>query len=35
VRIMPGSGTPAELMADARIDANAIADAARRLLGAV
>jgi hypothetical protein len=28
---MPGSGTPAELLAAAGIDASAIADAARRL----
>jgi hypothetical protein len=28
---MPGSGTPAELLAAAGIDAAAIADAARRL----
>jgi transketolase len=33
VRIMPGSGTPAELLADAGIDAAAIVAAARRLLG--
>jgi transketolase len=32
VRIMPGSGTPAELLADARIDAAAIAATARRLV---
>ena len=31
VRGMPGSGTPAELLAAAGIDANAIVDAARRL----
>jgi transketolase len=34
VRIMPGSGTPAELLADAGIDAAAIAAAAHRHLGA-
>ena len=33
VRIMPGSGTPAELLAAAGIDANHIADAARELTG--
>ena len=34
VRDMPGSGTPAELLAAARIDADAIASAARELVGA-
>jgi transketolase len=34
VREMPGSGTPAELLAAAGIDAEHIADAARRLVGA-
>jgi transketolase len=34
VREMPGSGTPDELLHEARIDAEAIADAARRLVGA-
>ena len=33
VRIMPGSGTPAELLAAAGVDANHIADAARELSG--
>ena len=33
VREMPGSGTPAELLAESGIDADAIAAAARRLLG--
>lgn len=33
VRLMPGSGTPAELLAAAGIDAAHIADAARELLG--
>jgi len=33
VRLMPGSGTPAELLAAAGIDAGHIADAARELLG--
>jgi transketolase len=33
VRIMPGSGTPAELLAAASIDAEHIADAARELVG--
>jgi transketolase len=33
VRIMPGSGTPAELLAAAGIDAEHIADAARELVG--
>ena len=33
VRSMPGSGTPAELLAAAGIDANHIADAARELTG--
>jgi transketolase len=32
VRVMPGSGTPAELLAEAGIDADGIAAAARRLL---
>ena len=32
VRDLPGSGTPTELLADAGIDATAIAEAARRLL---
>jgi hypothetical protein len=31
---MPGSGTPAELLHEARIDADAIAAAARELVGA-
>jgi hypothetical protein len=30
---MPGSGTTAELLAEAGVDADAIAAAARRLLG--
>ena len=34
VREMPGSGTPAELLAASGIDAEHIADAARRLVGA-
>jgi transketolase len=34
VRIMPGSGTPEELLAAAGIDADHIADAARELAGA-
>jgi transketolase len=34
VRIMPGSGTPAEQLAAAGIDADHIAAAARDLLGA-
>jgi transketolase len=34
VEIMPGSGTPAELMHEAGIDADAIAAAARELVGA-
>jgi transketolase len=34
VREMPGSGTPAELLAAAGIDAEHIADAARQLVGA-
>jgi transketolase len=34
VRDMPGSGTPAELLAAAGIDAEHIADAARQLIGA-
>jgi transketolase len=34
VREMPGSGTPTELLAAARIDADAIATAARELVGA-
>jgi transketolase len=33
VRAMPGSGTPAELLAAAGIDATHIADAARELAG--
>jgi transketolase len=33
VRAMPGSGTPAELLAAAGIDAAHIADAARELAG--
>jgi len=33
VRIMPGSGKPAELLAAAGIDAAHIADAARKLVG--
>jgi transketolase len=33
VRSMPGSGTPAELLAAAGIDATHIADAARELAG--
>jgi transketolase len=33
VRVMPGSGTTAELLGEAGIDAEHIADAARRLLG--
>jgi transketolase len=33
VRVMPGSGTTAELLGEAGIDAGHIADAARRLLG--
>jgi transketolase len=33
VRAMPGSGTPAELLAAAGIDASHIADAARELVG--
>ena len=32
VRVMPGSGTTAELLAEAGIDADGIATAARRLL---
>jgi transketolase len=35
VREMPGSGKPAELLAEAGVDADAIAGAARRLVGAV
>jgi transketolase len=34
VREIPGSGTPAELLHEAGIDAEAIADAARQLVGA-
>ena len=34
VREMPHSGKPAELLAEAGIDAEHIADAARRLVGA-
>jgi len=34
VREMPGSGTPDELLHQAGIDAEAIADAARQLVGA-
>jgi transketolase len=34
VRMMPTSGTPEELLHAAQIDADAIADAARRLVGA-
>jgi transketolase len=34
VREMPGSGTPAELLHEAGIDADAIADAAKKLVGA-
>ena len=34
VREMPGSGSPAELMHEAKIDADAIAAAARQLAGA-
>jgi transketolase len=34
VREMPGSGTPAELLHEAGIDAEAIADAATRLVRA-
>ncbi len=34
VREIPGSGTPAELLHGARIDADAIADAAQKLVGA-
>jgi transketolase len=34
VREMPGSGTPAELLHEAGIDAEAIADAAKKLVGA-
>ena len=34
VREIPGSGTPEELLHGARIDADAIADAAQKLVGA-
>jgi transketolase len=34
VREIPGSGTPEELLHGARIDADAIADAASKLVGA-
>jgi len=35
VRELPHSGKPAQLLAAAGIDADAIADAARRLVGSV